>query len=172
MKMPAAVQSALNAQIKNELQAHYNYLGMSVHFETTPYRGFATWMRLQSTEEYGHAMKLYEYLVDRDAEVVLEAIDAPRTKFGPRPIEVFQTSLTSEEEVTVQINNLYDLAQREKDFTTLHFLTWFLQEQVEEEHAVRLMVERLELAGDNSAGLLRLDDEAARRTAAQGQGRK
>jgi ferritin len=172
MKMPSSVQSAINAQIKNELQAHYNYLGMSAHFETTPYRGFASWMRLQSTEEYGHAMKLYEYLVDRDADVVLAAIEAPRVKFGPRPIEVFQSSLTSEEEVTIQINNLYDLAQQQKDFTTLQFLTWFLQEQVEEEHSVRLMVERLELAGDNSAGLLRLDAEAARRTAAEAQERK
>jgi ferritin len=172
MNMPVAVQSAINAQIKNELQAHYNYLGMSAHFEATPYRGFATWMRLQSNEEYGHAMKLYEYLVERDARVELSAIDAPQMSYGPRPVEVFQASLASEEEVTIQINNLYDLAQQEKDFTTLHFLTWFLQEQVEEEHSVRLMVERLELAGDNSAGLLRLDDEAGRRAAAPGRAGK
>jgi len=172
MNMPDAVQSAINAQIKNELQAHYNYLGMSAHFESTPYRGFATWMRIQSTEEYGHAMKLYEYLVERDAGVELSAIDAPQIKFGPRPVDVFQASLSNEQEVTVQINNLYDLAQREKDFTTLQFLTWFLQEQVEEEHSVLLMVERLELAGDNAAGLLRLDDEAARRAIAPGGGRK
>jgi ferritin len=117
-------------------------------------------------------MKLYEYLVERDASVELSAIDAPQIKFGSRPIEVFQASLANEQEVTVQINNLYDLAQREKDFTTLQFLTWFLQEQVEEEHSVLLMVERLELAGDNAAGLLRLDDEAARRAIAPGGGRK
>lgn len=172
MNMPAFVQSAINAQIKNELQAHYNYLGMSAHFETTPYGGFASWMRVQSTEEYGHAMKLYEYLVERDAHVELSAIDAPQMSYGPRPIEVFQASLANEREVTIQINNLYDLAQREKDFTTLQFLTWFLQEQVEEEHTVLTMVERLELAGDNAAGLLRLDDEAARRATAAGEVRK
>lgn len=172
MNMPASVQSAINAQIKNELQAHYNYLGMSAHFEATPYSGFAAWMRVQSGEEYGHAMKLYDYLVARDAHVELSAIDAPRISYGPRPIEVFQGALANEREVTIQINNLYDLAQTEKDFSTLQFLTWFLQEQVEEEHTVLTMVERLELAGDNAAGLLRLDDEAARRAAPAGAARK
>jgi len=166
MSMPPSVQSAINAQIKNELQAHYNYLGMSAHFETTPYRGFAAWMRVQSTEEYGHAMKLYDYLTDRNGLVELAAIEAPQMRYGPRPIEVFEASLANEREVTVQINNLYDLAQQEKDFATLQFLTWFLQEQVEEEDSVLLMVERLGLAGDNSAGLLRLDDEAGRRATA------
>lgn len=170
MKMPAAVQAAINAQIKNELQAHYNYLGMSAHFEATPYRGFATWMRTQSAEEYGHAMKLYDYLVDRNGQVELATIEAPVISYGNHPIAVFQASLANEQEVTRQINDLYDLAQREKDFATLQFLTWFLQEQVEEEKTVLLMVERLELAGDNSAGLLRLDDEAARRKAPPGSG--
>jgi ferritin len=168
MNMPAPVQAAINAQIKNELQSHYNYLGMSAHFEATPYRGFAAWMRIQSTEEYGHAMKLYEYLVDRDAEIILSAIEAPKTSYGSSPVAVFEAALKYEQDVTLQINNLYDLAQQQKDFATLQFLTWFLQEQVEEEHSVRLMVERLQLAGDNSAGLLRLDDEAGRRALMSG----
>ena len=99
-------------------------------------------------------------------------IAAPKMSFGPNPVEVFEASLANEQEVTLQINNLYDLAQQQKDFTTLQFLTWFLQEQVEEEHTVTLMVERLHLAGDNSAGLLRLDDEAGRRAMAGGGARK
>lgn len=165
MNMPAPVQATINSQIKNELQAHYNYLGMSAHFEGTPYRGFAQWMRIQSNEEYGHAMKLYDYLVDRNGKVELTAIEAPKMSYGTLPIEVFQTALANEQLVTRQINDLYDLAQTQKDFATLQFLTWFLQEQVEEEKTVLLMVERLELAADNAAGLLRLDSEAAQRAA-------
>lgn len=169
MNIPASVQSALNAQIKNEFQAHYRYLGMCAHFESTPYQGFAHWMRLQATEEYGHAMKLFDYLVDRNATIDLSTIEAPPMSYGPNPAAVFQTALAGEQDVTRQINNLYDLALRDKDFATLQFLTWFLQEQVEEEKVVTQMVERLELAGDNAAGLLRLDAEAARRAAAGGK---
>jgi ferritin len=158
-----SVQAALNVQIRNELQAHYLYLGMSAHFEETPYIGFAKWMRQQSREEYEHAMKIFDYLVDRNARVELSALDAPRIEYSGPPIEVFQTALTNEQSVTREIHALYDLAQTEKDFATLQFLTWFLQEQVEEENTVLTMIERLELAGDDPAGLLRLDDEAGRR---------
>jgi ferritin len=68
--------------------------------------------------------------------------------------------------VTQQINDLYELAQKEKDYATLQFLTWFLQEQVEEENTVSDVIDRLTLAGNDPAGLLRLDDEAGRRAAA------
>lgn len=167
MNPPPSIQKAINKQIKNELQAHYNYLGMSAHFEQTPYTGFAKWMRAQSVEEYGHAMKLYDYLRERNATIELEAIEAPKTTYGPRPIELFEIVLAQEQGVTQQINDLYELALNEKDYATLQFLTWFLQEQVEEENTVSDIIDRLRLAGDNPAGLLRLDDEAARRAAAK-----
>jgi ferritin len=164
MALPTAVQDAINAQIKNELQSHYAYLGMSAHFETTPFLGFAKWMRVQSAEEYGHAMKLYDFLRDRNGRIQLQAIDAPTTSYGPSPLEVIEQALAQEQEVTRQINNLFELALNQKDFATLQFLTWFLQEQVEEENTVSDMIDRLRLAGDNPAGLLRLDDEAGQRT--------
>lgn len=165
MTLPSSVRDAINAQIKNELQSHYIYLGMSAHFEDSPYKGFAKWMRLQSTEEYGHAMKLFDYLKSRNAPVVLQTLDAPSTTYSEKPLQVFEQSLAQEQTVTAQINDLYDLAQREKDFATLQFLAWFLQEQVEEENTVSDLIDRLRLAGDDPAGLLRLDDEAGRRAA-------
>ena len=166
MNTPASIQKALNAQIKNELQAHYDYLGMSAHFERTPYLGFAKWMRVQSSEEYTHAMKLYDYLRLRNVAIELQALDAPRTLYGPQPLEIFEFALVQEQSVTQQINDLYELALKDKDYATLQFLTWFLQEQVEEENTVSDIIDRLRLAGDNPAGLLRLDDEAARRALA------
>jgi len=172
MKPPASVQKAINEQIRNELQAHYTYLGMSAHFEDSPYLGFAKWMRLQATEEHGHAMKLFDFLRERNATIELFALDAPKTVYGPRPLEVFEIVLANEQRVTRQINDLYELALKDKDYPTLQFLTWFLQEQVEEENTVSDIIDRLKLAGDNAAGLLRLDDEASRRAAmASGGGR-
>ena len=107
-------------------------------------------------------MKLFDYLRERNATIELKAIEAPKTEYGPRPVEIFETSLAQEQGVTQQINDLYELALKEKDYATLQFLTWFLQEQVEEENSVQAVVDRLRLAGDNAAALLRLDSEAAR----------
>jgi ferritin len=167
MNPPASVQKAINAQIKNELQAHYNYLGMSAHFERTPYRGFAKWMRAQSSEEYGHAMKLYDYLRERNATIELQTIEAPKTAYGSGPLEIFEIALAQEQSVTQQINDLYELALKEKDYATLQFLTWFLQEQVQEENTVSDIIDRLRLAGENTAGLLSLDREATQPEAAE-----
>ena len=169
MNPPTSVHTAINEQIKNELQAHYNYLGMSAHFEDSPYLGFAQWMRQQSTEEHGHAMKLFDFLRERNVTIGLSALDAPKTKYGPHPLEVFEIALAQEQGVTRQINALYELALHEKDYSTLQFLTWFLQEQVEEENVVSDIIDRLRLAGDNAAALLRLDDEASRRVAMSGR---
>ena len=168
MKPPTSVHKAINAQIKNELQAHYNYLGMSAHFEESPYLGFAQWMRMQSAEEHVHAMRLFDFLRERNVTIGLSALDAPRTKFGPQPLEVFEIALAQEQGVTRQINELYELAMNEKDYSTLQFLMAFLQEQVEEENVVSDIIDRLRLAGDNAAALLRLDSEAARRVAMSG----
>ena len=168
MKPPTPVHNAINEQIKNELQAHYNYLGMSAHFEDSPYPGFAKWMRMQSAEEHTHAMRLFDFLRERNVAIKLSAIDAPKTEYGPNPLEVFETSLAQEQGVTRQIHHLYELALKEKDYSTLPFLAWFLQEQVEEENTVSDLIDRLRLAGDNAAALLRLDSEAARRVAMAG----
>jgi ferritin len=166
MAISSTLQSAINTQIRNELQAHYNYLGMSIHFGRTAYSGFSKWFRLQAAEEYAHAMKLLDYLNDRDAAIDLQSLDAPKAGYDESPITVFQASLIQEQEVTRQINDLYALAQQERDFTTLHFLSWFLQEQVEEEAAVTEVIDRLKLVGLDPAGLLQVDGEAGSRASA------
>lgn len=163
MKLSKKLHDALNDQIRVELQSHYNYLAMSAHFECSPYLGFAKWMHLQATEEYGHAMRVYAYLRDRNAPITLRAIEAPQSDFGKSPLTAFVASLQQEQSVTRKINDLYELALKEKDFNTLPFLDWFLNEQVEEENTVTDIVERLTLAGDDPAALLRLDAEAGRR---------
>ncbi|MBH66145.1 MAG: ferritin, partial [Chloroflexi bacterium] len=52
---------------------------------------------------------------------------------------------------------------KEKDYAAQVLLQWFVEEQVEEEAAVGLLVEKFRLAGDNSAALLMLDSEVGTR---------
>ena len=156
------LHSLLNAQINNEMSASYSYLAMSAWFEDTPYGGFAQWMLAQSQEETTHAMKFYHFLIDRGAKVELSAISAPHQDFSS-PLEVFETSLKQEAEVTAAIHKLYEAAETHRDHESKNLLNWFLDEQVEEEKAVQDMIDRLKLVGDNPVGLLQLDQEAAQR---------
>lgn len=160
------VRKAINEQINRELYAGYLYLAMAAHFEAEALEGFAHWMRLQSQEEQGHAMRLFDYVLERGARVELAAIEAPPAKFGS-PLSIAEQALEHERTVSEQINHLYVLAAERGDFATQVHLQWFLTEQVEEESSGEMMVERLRMAGDDRAALLIIDREVAARSSAE-----
>ncbi len=169
--IPQKVQGAINDQIKNELYSAYLYLAMSAHFESQSLVGFASWMRVQAREEVTHGMKLFEYLNDRGGRVELQAIPAPPSAFES-PLAIFRQSYQHEQEVTASIHRLYALAAQENDYPTQVALTWFVNEQVEEEKTAADIVAQLEMVADNRTALLLLDRELAGRKAggAEGEG--
>ncbi len=158
------LETALNAQINQELTAAYNYLGMSTHFDNENLDGFSKWMLMQHEEEKVHAMKLLHYLQDRGGKVSLNAIPAPNSDFG-EPLAVFQRALETEVQNTKSINALYELALKLNDHATVSHLQWFLDEQVEEEKSIEDIIALLDRIGDESAGLLYLDDKLGSRSA-------
>lgn len=165
MTLSPKLAKLFNEQINNEMSSSYVYLAMAAWFEQTPYSGFASWMFNQSREETMHALKFYQYLVDRDAKVELQPIPKPKAVFKS-PIDVFEHSLKQEQLVTQQINELFEVAEQVKDHASKNLLLWFLNEQMEEEKIVREMLDRLKLAGNDPASLLVLDREAASRPSA------
>ena len=158
------LQAALNSQINQELTAAYNYLGMATYFDAQNLDGFANWMHMQHDEEQVHAMKLLRYLQDRGGNVKLESIGSPRSDFG-YPLEIFQVSLEQEQTNTKSINDLYELATKLNDHATKSHLQWFIDEQVEEEKSVEDIIALLKRIGDDTAGLLYLNDKLAARQA-------
>lgn len=155
-------QKAMNDHLNAELYAAYLYLAMAAYFESAHLPGFANWMRLQSREEMGHAMRFYEYINERGGRVVLQAIDQPPVDYKS-PLDVFERTLEHECAVTVEINKLYDLALKEKDYASEVFLQWFVTEQVEEEKSAGEVVEALKMIGKDKAGLLMYDRELGKR---------
>ena len=153
-----AIQDAMNEQIKNELYSAHQYLSMSAYCESATLPGFAHWMLTQAQEEREHAMKFYNFILDRDGRVVLRAIDQPVVEFGS-PLEVFEQALEQEQKVTSQINELYGLAASENDYASQAFLQWFVTEQVEEEKNVRDVLETLNMVGNEREALFLLDRE-------------
>lgn len=162
----AEIQDAMNEQIKNELYSAYQYLSMAAYCESANLPGFAGWMRAQAREETEHAMKFYDFVLDRNGRVVLQAIDGPLVEFGS-PLEVFERALAHERKVTAMINDLYGLAVRENDYASQTFLQWFVTEQVEEEKNTGDVVETLKMVGDKSEALFLLDRELGQRRAGE-----
>ena len=121
--------------------------------------------RLQRQEELGHANRFFKYVVERGGKVTLQAIAQPKCDFKS-PLEAFKASLGHEEKVSAAICAIYELATTEKDYATVSFLKWFLDEQGEEEKTVAEIIAKLELIGDNRNGLFQIDSQAAKRAGA------
>jgi ferritin len=155
---------ALNDQVGAEMYAAHLYLSMSAYFQSRNLAGFAHWMRVQSQEEYGHAMKIYDYLVERDTRVILDEIAAPPTEWASTRA-AFEDAHFHEQAVTDQFGRLVELSQELRDHATGIFLQWFVTEQVEEESQARQILEQFDLIGDARNLLFLLDRELGARSA-------
>lgn len=157
------VQDAINAQINAEFWSAYLYLSMAQQFNANGRSGIANWFYIQFQEEQAHAQILINYLNSRDGRVLLKPIDAVPTEWGSE-LEAFEAVLTHEQKVTGMINDLYYIAESERDYATRGRLDWFVSEQVEEEETARSIIDRLKLIGDNGLAMYTLDTELGART--------
>ncbi|HSG42360.1 MAG TPA: ferritin [Anaerolineales bacterium] len=158
------MQNAMNEQINKELFSSYLYLSMAAYFEDKNLPGFANWMRLQADEEREHAMKFYDFILERGGQVQLKAIEAPKTDWGSN-LEVVEEVAAHEAKVTASINELYELALKEKDYPAQIMLQWFITEQVEEESSAAQVLASLKMIEARETAVLQLDHRLSKRQA-------
>ncbi|WP_292460682.1 ferritin [Methanothermococcus sp.] len=157
------VLKALNEQINKELFSAYLYLSMSAYAESIGLKGFAQWLKVQYQEELDHAMKFYNYIIERGGKIELESINKPKNEWSSI-LEVFEDGYEHEKFISESINNLMDLAVSEKDYATMNMLQWFIDEQVEEESSFLEIVDKLKLLDGDKRGLFMLDKDLGQRT--------
>jgi ferritin len=156
------IQDALNSQINAELYSSYLYFSMEAYFESQGFPGFANWMRCQTQEEIVHAMKMFDFVNERNGRVELKEIAQPPIKWDS-PLAVFEAVYEHEQKVTGLINKLVDLAIKEGDHATNNFLQWFVAEQVEEEASACSVVDKFKLIGKSAGNLYQFDRELGQR---------
>ena len=156
------MEEALNGQVNAELYSAYLYLSMESYFKSLNLNGFANWMRVQTQEEVAHAMKIYDFVNERGGRIILKAIEGPETEWDS-PLAVFEAVYVHEQKVTGLINDLVDLAIKEKDHATNTFLQWFVNEQVEEESSADEVVQQLKMMENAPGGMFMLDRELGQR---------
>lgn len=157
------LQDAINLQINKELHSEYIYLSMAAYFHSNDLDGIANFFSVQTQEEHFHAMKLYNYLLERGGKVELKTIDGPPVDFKSH-VDVFEQTLAHEQYISKSIHELMDLAIKENDHSLASFLKWYVDEQVEEEASASRLLGRMKLIDGNGQGLLMIDAELAQRT--------
>ncbi|MBF0489551.1 MAG: ferritin [Candidatus Omnitrophica bacterium] len=162
MVIKSKIEKALNKQINVELGAFYSYLSMAAYFGSHHMTGFAAWYKVQSNEEFKHAMRLYEYIISRGGIVVLTSIEAPQEQWKSF-LSVFESAYAQELTVTGQIHDLINLARSEGDYATEIMLQWFITEQVEEENTAKNNVENFKFIKNTTEGVVVFDHELGQR---------
>lgn len=151
----------LNKQLNQEFYSAYLYLSMSSYFDSLNLEGFAAWSRAKAQEEMVHAMKIYNYITDRNARVVLAAVDAPRQEWDS-PADAVEDSYNHERQVTESIHNIMHMARDTKDYSTEVFIHWFVNEQIEEEISADKVLQKVRMVKDSPGGMLILDGQVMR----------
>ena len=152
----------LNDQVNKEFYSAYLYLEIADYYSDIDLDGFSNWYTIQAQEERDHAMLFVKYLQNNGIKVNFKAIDAPDAAFE-KPIDPLLKGAEHERYVTDLIHNIYDAAYSVKDFRTMQFLDWFVEEQGEEEENADKLVNKFKLFGDDPKSLYLLDQELATR---------
>jgi ferritin len=158
------VHDLLNAQIGNEFAASQQYVAIAVWYDQQALPQLAGHFYAQAVEERNHAMMIVQYLMDREARVVVPGVGEVRNSFASvtEPIEL---ALAQERTVTEQFETLISLARDERDFLGEQFMHWFLKEQVEEVASMSTLLQVATRVGDN---VMLLEDYLAREAARGG----
>ncbi|MFC1808751.1 ferritin [Candidatus Omnitrophota bacterium] len=156
------MQKELNEQINKELYSAYLYISMGAYAASIGLNGCANWFSVQAKEEFTHADKFYNFIIERGGRVLLAAIDEPPHDFKDAH-QMFDETYKHEQFVTDRIHKLVALARKENDFATDNFLQWFVAEQVEEEASVDEILQKIKLTGGEGNGLFMIDQELAAR---------
>ena len=160
--MNEKVHELLNQQINKEFYSAYLYLDFSNYFEEVGLDGFANWYKIQAQEERDHALLILKYMQNNGLKVTLEAIGKPDKTFQS-VLDPLVIAAEHELYVTALINNIYHEAHEAKDYRTMKFLDWFVDEQMEEEDSADTMISRYKLFGNDPRGLFLMEQAYAPR---------
>lgn len=154
--LSGTLAEALNDQMNFEFYSSHVYLAMASYCEFKDYNGFAKFFMKQAEEEREHGMKIYKFLQDRGEQAIITGFESPGNQFES-VVDLFEKALEHEKVVTSRIYNLSEVADSEKDYSTISFLDWFLEEQVEEESVFETIVQRLRRIKDDEGAIFMYD---------------
>jgi len=153
---------ALSEQVNAEIYSAYLYLAMSATADRMGFKGVASWLYVQFQEEMEHGLHMHQHILERGAAPSHLPIEAPDANFDDL-ISLYQKVLDHERYVTERINKIATLAMQENDHATYTFITWYVNEQVEEESSADEILQKLKYIKDNIAMILALDAELGAR---------
>lgn len=164
MKISATVKKQLNDQITLEANASQVYLAMASWSETTGYRGAASYFYAQSAEERDHMLKIINYMNTIGVGAIISGINKPETSSFKSLEGIIKASLKNEQIVTKAIHKIIQTVQKEGDYSTYDFLSWFVKEQIHEEAQFEEILQKFDIIGRDGVAINEIDKILGTRT--------
>lgn len=161
--MNETLVKALNEQMNFEFYSAHVYLAMAAYCSGESLDGFANFYIVQAEEERFHAMKIYKFLNDRGHRATFSGMPEPKNEYTSM-LDAFQHGYEHEKQNTKRFYDLSDLAWNDREHATIHFLKWFIDEQVEEEALFDNIIQKLKRIDKDSNTFYMLDAEFAQRS--------
>jgi ferritin len=157
-----SIRELMNQQIKHELESFYIYLSMAAYFHESNLDGMAHWMRCQAHEEMTHAMKFFDYINNRGGNVVLLDLKQLQPAWNS-PAEAWEGAYQHEVFITEKIAALMKATREQGEYTAEPILSWFINEQVQEEADSQKISQQVKQVNNSKEGLLLLDRDLGTR---------
>lgn len=148
----------LNEQIAREAEVSRLYLSISCWAASKGLSGVAKFFRTHHELEEEHMHKLQDYVIATGGRSKVAGVPEPKQDFKS-VTEALKLSLKMEVDVSKSINEMVEAFLKEKDYSTFHFLQWYVAEQHEEEFLFRSLIEKAEMIGEDGRGLYWIDKE-------------
>ncbi|WP_028329789.1 ferritin [Brachyspira alvinipulli] len=137
----------LNVQLNKELYSASLYFNMAGWCDKEGLKGCSKFLYGHYKEEIEHFEKFRDFINKVGGQATITDMPAPQNDF--KSVEdLFETILKHEQYVTSCINELVGSAMDKKDYITLRFLDWFIQEQLEEEELFNDILDKIKILGD------------------------
>lgn len=143
------VEKILIEQVEKEGYSSSLYLAMASWAEVNGLAGIAGWLYAQSDEERMHMLKIVKFVNERGGKAVIPAFKQPGKEYTAVK-KMFEEVLKHEQYISASINEIVAVCMAEKDYTTLNWIQWFVNEQIEEETNATTILDKLNLMGDKN----------------------
>ncbi|MEU4314776.1 ferritin-like domain-containing protein [Nocardia sp. NPDC024068] len=137
----------LRAQVRHGLTVSQQYLAAAVYFDIQRLPQLAGHSYRRSEEHRGHALRIVQYLIDRELEITIGGLGEVRETFeSPRAAVAFL--LAREQTSTDQVTELARVAREWGDYLGERFVSWLLDREQQDVAGMSTLLTVL----DRSAG--------------------
>jgi ferritin len=153
MLISKEINNSLHEMISIELTAVKQYMAIGAKLKELGYEKIGDHFLMESSEEQSHALKLIDFLIRVGAEIKLLGDKNFKQEFKNAE-DMIETALKMENDYYKFQNDLVNKVKEVKDNLTENFLTWYLENQVEEINELRDLLTKIKKLGDDKLFLL------------------